>query len=188
MSVVDAVAIDDLVERARRHDPSAFTSLVAPRLAGWLRTATAILGNDPDARDALQAALTSAWSNLAALRDPNQFEAWLTRILVNECRHTLRRRARSNVRELHIDERMLDRHRSSGETPDPAASVAERSALERAFERLSGEARTLLVLHHLERRPVDAIAVVLRIPPGTVKSRLHAARRALERELEQESR
>jgi DNA-directed RNA polymerase specialized sigma24 family protein len=43
------------------------------------------------------------------------------------------------------------------------------------------------VLHHLEQLPVGAIAEVLAIPPGTVKSRLYAARKALERELEKEA-
>ena len=44
----------------------------------------------------------------------------------------------------------------------------------------------MLVLHHLERRPLSAIAAALVIPVGTAKSRLHAARAALERALETE--
>ena len=77
--------------------------------------------------------------------------------------------------------------------PDPrepalASRLAERDALERAFDRLSADERTLLVLHHHEARPLTEIAALLDVRVGTVKSRLHAARRALERALEVESR
>jgi RNA polymerase sigma-70 factor (ECF subfamily) len=71
---------------------------------------------------------------------------------------------------------------------DHADGVGERQALERAFERLSVDERTLLVLHHLDGRPVASIADVLGVPAGTAKSRLFAARRALERALAREDR
>jgi RNA polymerase sigma-70 factor (ECF subfamily) len=64
--------------------------------------------------------------------------------------------------------------------------VIDRVALERAFERLDADARTMLVLHHVDGRGVAEIAAVLAIPAGTAKSRLFAARKALERALERE--
>jgi len=70
---------------------------------------------------------------------------------------------------------------------DPAGEVVNRRALERAFERLSVDDRTLLVLHHLDQRSVAWIAGALGIPEGTAKSRLHAARRSLERALAREA-
>ncbi|HEY4189530.1 MAG TPA: sigma factor-like helix-turn-helix DNA-binding protein, partial [Candidatus Limnocylindrales bacterium] len=60
-------------------------------------------------------------------------------------------------------------------------------ALERAFDRLSIDERTILVLHHLDGRPLTSIAAVLGIPEGTAKSRLFHARRSLERALEREA-
>jgi RNA polymerase sigma-70 factor (ECF subfamily) len=57
-------------------------------------------------------------------------------------------------------------------------------SLLRAFDRLSVEDRHILVLHHLHDLPLTDVAAQLRIPVGTAKSRLHAARRALERALE----
>ncbi len=188
MATLDVGTLSELIDRARGRDEAAFTVLVGPRLEGLLRIATAILGHEADARDALQIALTSAWANLPGLRDADRFEAWLTRIVVNECRHALRRRARTRVRELPMEHVLAAQARGSLHTAGPEASLAERLAFERAFERLPGEARALLVLHHLERLPIDVIAQILAIPAGTVKSRLHAARRALERELEKESR
>jgi RNA polymerase sigma factor (sigma-70 family) len=105
--------------------------------------------------------------------------AWLDQSLVNARRTSLRRRSR--VREIRMPDGF------DAEAPQAAADrVAERDALERAFGGLTIEQRTILVLHHLERRPLSAIAVALAIPVGTAGSRLHAARTALERLLETE--
>ena len=68
---------------------------------GILRTARAILRNEAEAHDAAQQALVSAWVHLPKLRDPDRFDVWLNRTLVNACRETLRRRGRS--REIDLD-------------------------------------------------------------------------------------
>jgi len=176
-----------LVEQARLGDRIAFERLVEPWIEPAFRTALAILGREADARDATQDALLAAWRNIRSLRDPDRFDAWLGRIHVNACRAIGRRRGRSAVREIPLS--MLPdpdepASRSRG-LEEESASIDE---LEHAFARLSVEQRTILVLHHLERQPVARIAAVLGIPEGTAKWRLHAARAALERALEEERR
>lgn len=172
------------IARARSGDASAFEELVEARVGPMTRTAMAILGREDEARDAVQDALLTAWRELAALRDPGAFDAWLTRILVNRCRRGLRRIGLRRVREIPVHVLgEADEPRSDDLSP----SVDGRRALERAFERLSVEDRTLLVLHHLDGRSVASIAEVLGVPAGTAKSRLFAARRALDRALEREA-
>ena len=146
------------------------------------RTAMAILGHEADARDAVADALGSVWRGLPQLRDPLAFEAWSTRILVHACRRSLRRRGRERVREVAID------GQAGLGVSDPADAASGRITLERAFDRLDADVRAILVLHHLEGRPLREIASILGVPVGTAKSRLHTARRALERALERESR
>src|SRR4051794_16302320 len=179
-AIVDLGALD----RARDGDLSAFDALVEARVGSMLRTAMAITGDEADARDAVQDALVSAWRQLGSLRDPGAFDAWLTRILVNRCRHGLRSRGRLRAREVPVEAADELAGRPGDE---PGRAVVERRALERAFDRLSADERTLLVLHHLEGRPVASIAAVLGIPVGTAKSRLSAARRSLEGALEREA-
>ncbi len=70
--------------------------------------------------------------------------------------------------------------------PDSAAARIDEAAVLAAFEHLSVDDRHILVLHHLHDLPLAQIAVQLRIPVGTAKSRLWSARRALERALEAE--
>jgi len=176
-----------LVEQARLGDRVAFERLVEPWIEPAFRAALAILGREADARDATQDALLDAWRNMRSLRDPERFDAWLGRIHINACRAIGRRRGRSAVREIPLS--MLpdpDEPASRGRgLEEESASLDE---LEHVFARLSVEQRTILVLHHLERRPVARIAAVLGIPEGTAKWRLHAARAALERALEEERR
>lgn len=172
------------IARARNGDASAFEELVEARVGPMTRTAMAILGREDEARDAVQDALITAWRELAALRDPVAFDAWLTRILVNRCRRGLRRIRLRRVREIPVDDVAADDEPRGG---DMAAAVGDRRSLEQAFDRLSVDERTLLVLHHLEGRSVASIAEVLGVPAGTAKSRLFAARRALERALNREA-
>ena len=172
----------DLVGRARHGDLDAFTALAGARLAAMTRTATAILGDETEAHDAVQEALISVWRELPALREPERFDAWAGRILVNACRHALKRRIRSRVREIVLQPEAADGPLVGAR----ADSLGDEDALNRAFERLDGEQRSLLVLHHLEDRPLTEIAALLGIPAGTAKSRLFTARRALQRALERE--
>jgi RNA polymerase sigma-70 factor (ECF subfamily) len=176
-----------LVERAQAGDQEAFAALVERWLEPSLRTAYAIVGNEADARDATQDAFLQAWRELPHLRDPGSFDAWLNRILVNRCRTLRHRGRRTTVHEIHLS--VLP------ETGEPAAldppgddGAVSLDAFEHAFQRLSMPDRTILVLHHLQHRPLVDIAAGLGIPIGTAKSRLFAARKALERALEAELR
>jgi RNA polymerase sigma-70 factor, ECF subfamily len=167
------------VEAALAGDDAAFEALVLDGLPRTYRMALAILGSEADARDAVQEAWVSVWRQMPSLRDPARFDPWLDQILVNACRAGLRKRRR--VREIALDDNF------DIEAPQPGPDhITEREALQHAFNGLSVEQRTLLVLHHLERRPLTAIAELFGIPVGTAKSRLHAARSALERTLEAE--
>lgn len=175
-----------LIEQAARGDADAFDAVLAPRLDRLFRMAVAITRNEADAYDAVQEACLLAWRELPRLRDTSRFDAWQTQILVNACRGLLRRRRRVSGREVEID---------LGDTMDrrySVASGAERlgdvEVIQRAFGRLDPTARSLLVLHYVEGRPLGEIASVLRIPVGTVKWRLWRARRALDKALEEERR
>jgi len=176
-----------LVEQARAGDRVAFERLVEPWIEPAFRIALAILGREADARDATQDALLDAWRNIRSLRDPDRFDAWLGRIHVNACRGIGRRRGRSAVREISLS-MLPDPDEPASRGRDLEEESASADELEHAFDRLSVEQRTILVLHHLERQPVTRIAAVLGIPEGTAKWRLHAARAALERALEEERR
>jgi RNA polymerase sigma-70 factor, ECF subfamily len=174
-----------LVERAQAGDREAFEILIRARLGRLLRLALSIVGNEADARDAVQEGCLRTWRELPRLREVDRFEAWLWRITINACRSSLRNRRRTNVHEIAVDALPADRppiDSGNGFADD----VTVRDAIRRAFGRLDADKRTILVLHHVEDRSVTEIAHLLGIPEGTAKSRLHSARRSLERALEME--
>lgn len=178
---------DALVDRARGGEERAFEELVAPCIEPAFRRALAVLGNESDARDAVQDALLDAWRGVHALREADRFDAWLGRIVLNACRAVGRRRGRSRVREIRIDlvEDAIPTRDADATPEDQDAGLDE---LERAFDRLQLPQRAILVLHHLEHRPVAEIAATLGVPVGTVMWRLHRARGALAHALEEERR
>jgi RNA polymerase sigma factor (sigma-70 family) len=171
-----------LVERSRAGDREAFEAIVAANLSSTFRTAMAILGSEADARDACQEAFLKAWRELPRLRDTSRFDAWLGRILVNACRTVLRTRQRRHVREIRVDDPAATHLSARGRAFDDR--LGDFDALERAFDRLSVAERALMTLHYLDHRPLAEIGHLLGVPEGTVKSRLHAARRSFERALE----
>ena len=177
-----------LVRRARLGDIAAFDALISTRLDRSYRLAWSILGNHADASDATQEAFVSAWRQLPRLRDPAAFDGWLNRIVANAARMSRRHRVR--LREIRLDgpdDALPPEPPSAGGTRSEIDDVAEVDAIGRAFDRLRPDDRLLLVLHHVEDRPVTEIARSLGIPEGTAKRRLHGARRALERAMEAEA-
>lgn len=146
------------------------------RIDAVYRVSFAITGDEADARDATQETFVAAWRQIRRLRDVERFDAWLQRVAVNSARMTLRARARRRVREIPSgDVAALAVVADQGR---PAPSDADRLGM--ALDRLPLDQRELLVLHHLEGYQVVEIATILEIPVGTVKSRLHTARRSLE--------
>lgn len=154
----------------------AFAAFDDPRLLQSYRLATLILRDRDEAEDATQEAIARAWSSWKTLRDPDRFDAWFDRILVNVCRNRMR-----HVRTIRVV--ALD---NAHEMPaaDSHGSTMARLTLEPAFARLNPEQRIIVVLRFWRDLPVEEIAERLSVPEGTVKSRLHYALKALREAIE----
>ena len=171
----------DLVEAARRGDREAYADLIRVRGDRLYALAQRIVRDVDRAEDALQEALVIAWRDLSGLRDPDQFDAWLHRLVVRAClaEATRDRRHFDSLRVLPVDVPI---------TTDEFLVVADRDQLERGFRRLPPQQRALLVLRHFEGRSLNEIAEILGIPEGTARSRLHHAHRAMRAALEADDR
>ena len=171
----------ELVDRAKRGDEEAFDALARSVGDRCMAIATWILRDADLAADAVQATLVRAWRELRTLRDPDRFDAWVHRILTNECYAEARRRARwsAKIRLLPVD-RAVD----SGDL----LTVDDRDQLDRAFRRLTLEQRSVLVFHHVLGLPLPEVAEQLGIPLGTAKSRLRLATAAMRASLDADAR
>jgi RNA polymerase sigma-70 factor (ECF subfamily) len=170
-----------LVERAMHGDEGAFDDLIE-RVGNQLHSVARRILRDPYlAEDATQRALLDAWRNLPQLRDPDRFEAWIYRLLVNACHAEARHegRHRGNLRLLEFDGPVV---------PDHATGVAMGQQLDQAFRRLGVEHRTVVVLVHYVGFSQAEAAAAMGTPTGTVRSRLHYALKYLREALEAKAR
>ena len=161
-----------LVERARDGDDVAFSELVDLDGDRCYAIAYRILRDVEQAQDAVQQAFLHAWRGLPRLRNAERFEVWLHRLVVNACYEELRR-----YRRWSTNLQALPNEGPGGS--DETISIDDRDALDRAFRRLSPEHRVVVVLHHHGGLPLAAIAEIVGVPVGTVKSRLHYGTQAM---------
>lgn len=182
MDAAEADLMDrDLVDQAQRGDQEAFAILARSHGDRLMSIAQRILRDVGRAEDAVQQTLVIAWRELPSLRDPDRFDAWLQRLLVNASYAEARR---SRAWNAHV--RILPVDGPAG--PDESLSLDDRDRLERGFRRLSVEQRAILVFtHYLGLSPTE-IADRLGIPAGTVRSRLHYAHRAMRAAIEADER
>ncbi len=172
----------DLVEKAMRGDHEAFSELARHAVDRMYSIARLILRDNVRAEDATQEALVAAWRTIHSLRDPERFDAWLRRILLNECYREARREKVRFRHEAHVEA-------INPENPfDAINALADRDQIERGFAHLKPDQRALLVLHFYVGLPVAETADALGIPVGTVKSRLHRTVELLRSSLEADAR
>src|SRR3954469_4626218 len=171
----------ELVERARGGDHDAFAALAAAAISRLDGAARLILRDPEQAKDAVQETLVRAWRDLRGLRDPDRFDAWLHRLLVNSCLNEAKRLRRHR---LDVELGPLDQPSAA----DGAMAIADRDELDRGFRRLAPDARALVVLHHYLDLPLPDVAAILGIPLGTAKSRLHRALQLMRASIEADAR
>ena len=130
------------------------------------RVAWSYLSNDRDVEDAVQDALIKAWEKRGSLRSADKFRPWLMQILVNQCKNVLRKRRKWSFFPLEEDT-------ASVEPPEDGAPVHE------ALQKLKPEQRIVMTLFYVDGYTMQEIADTLSIPLGTIKTRLHSARKQL---------
>ena len=168
-----------LIERSRRGDLDAFDRLVAAHQDRVYHAAYRITGNADDAHDAAQETFVKAFRALPRYRHEAAFATWLHRIAVNAALDIVRRRPQ--VPPVSLEDVVLP---ASAHNPDREAERREvQQRVHRALQQLSPDHRVIIVLRDLQGMAYEEIAAVLRIPLGTVRSRLSRARDALRRVL-----
>jgi RNA polymerase sigma-70 factor, ECF subfamily len=178
------VSADDrrFIAESRNGDTAAFGALVRRYQDRLYNTAYRLVGNAEDAQDVVQEAFLSAYQSLGSFKGDSLFFTWLYRIAVNTA-ISLKRKQRAVLRLGGPAAEPLDP--SDLSRPGHALEQAEQGQrVQQALGRLSPEHRAVLVLKDMEGQKYEAIAEVLGVPIGTVRSRLHRARLELRELLE----
>jgi RNA polymerase sigma-70 factor (ECF subfamily) len=163
----------DLLARSRAGDLHAFEALVRLYQNRIYNLAYRITGNHEDASDAAQDAFVRAFQALARFREDAAFSTWLYRIATNAALDLVRRRPTMPPVEVSVHHPAPD---------DPEREAARREVgrrLQAALANIPVEFRAAVVLCDLQGLSYEAIARVLGVPIGTVRSRISRGREAL---------
>ena len=153
-------------------DNNSFELLVTSQTDTMYRISMSMLKNEEDAKDAVHEAILIAYQNRNKLRQERYFGTWLIRILINQCNKTLK------ARERYKDNGNRLPDIASRDNPYISVEIGD------AIDRLPEKVRLTVILYYVEDYSVKEIKDVLRIPEGTVKSRLNKGRRLLKQYLE----
>ena len=148
-------------------DKEKFVSEIEAHSGMLYRVAWSILRNDDDCKDALQETALKAWEKRSTLRETSYFRTWITKILINACYDTQRKRHRI----VSLDS-----------IPDIPVSVPD-PALTEALAALPEKLRLPLMLVFSEGMSYAEAAETLRLPIATVRGRIHRGKEQLRKEL-----
>lgn len=154
------------VSKAKKGNKEAFLALIDENRLNLYRVARGILSNKEDIEDALQNTVIQSFQKINSLKKDEYFRTWIIRILINECNEVLRK----NKKITYLDE---------NNDTDVYTDSYENMDLTKAINFLSEELRITTVLFYFEDMSLKDIAKTLKIPEGTVRSRLTRARTKL---------
>lgn len=166
-----------LILRAQLGDLAAFTALVRAYHGRLLYFVRRLLGSPTEADDVVQEVWLVTYRQIGQLAHPDAFRAWLYRIARNKAVNLLRKR--KSFQPLPDDLPTPD-----DVDNDEAFLPTDPAAIHLALNALSPHHREVLVLRFLEQMPYEEMAETLGCHIGTIKSRLHHAKRALRRQME----
>lgn len=189
---LDELADVELVELARRQNGPAFRIIMQRNNQRLFRVARAVVRDDSEAEDVVQAAYVNAYAGLGSFRGEANLATWLTRIVLNEALG--RRRRQRQVVGLEVLDAgagrggpaMSDTQHMAADA-DPERAVARRQVrqlIETAVDGLPEIFRIVFVMRDVQELSIEETADVLGLPPATVKTRLHRARHQLRRALD----
>ena len=167
---------ENIIARARRGDADAFEQLVAAYRDQVFRLALRMCGNEADADEVAQEAFLSAWKALPNFRGDSRFSTWLYQLTSHAAIDLMRREKRQIAAEDIADVSAAD----PGPSPQQQAEQSEtRQVVRDAVLQLTPEYRQIVVLRYLEELSYEEIGAALKLPAGTVKSRLNRAKAQL---------
>ena len=165
----DLVEFSLLIKHAKNGDKEALLELIVAQKADYYKLAYVYMKNEDDAMDAMQDMIIILYENISKLRKDESFYSWSKTILVNCCKNKIKK----NNRLVSIDEIREENDENVIENPE------EKIALESYLSRLSFKHQEVIRLRYYLDLDYESISEMLKIPLGTVKSRLNSAMKYL---------
>ena len=183
----------EVIENCKAGDERAFAEIVLHSQKKVFNIAYRMLGNLEEAKDLAQEVFISVFESIKDLKEEIKFDAWLTQITLNHCRNRwkyLKRRQYFNSDSLDdpIETEDGNMPRAIVDPSDNPETLYEKKMIQQFIQRgllkLKEDQRELLVLRDLQGFSYEEMGVLLGLPEGTIKSKLHRARMDLKGILE----
>ena len=182
----------DLIRRAVAGEAGAVRQIIKTHNQRLYRLVRAVVRSNADAEDVLQEAYLRAFAGLAAFQGDSSLSTWLSRIALNAA--FMRQRAQKRLKRTAPpsgagEAEIIPFPHSSATSIDPERAMAQRQLLhlvEEATNALPDTFRLVFVARVIEGLSVEETAAVLDLPPATVKTRLHRARKLIRTRLEEQ--
>lgn len=172
-----------LVRQLKEGNKTSFDLLYEKYKNMALRTAYLITGNLSDSEDVVQDTFVKVWLHCRELKNESGFRAWMMQILVR----TAYKCGKKKSRELPDEEIMQKADkRQAASSMERVIAREEAERIARAVRTLPMKQRTVVALYYYQECSVSEIAAMLGVLEGTVKSRLHTARKLLRGKLREE--
>ena len=162
-----------LVSRAKNGDQEAFATLMEENKLYMYKTAKTILGNEEDVYDAIQDALISIYKGIGTLKDEKHLKTWMIRITMNKCYDIITKNNMARQKVVKFSNYVAETEEGEYE------KMLEGTELERTLNLIDEDLRLCTVLYYYNELSIKAIANLMNIPEGTVKSKLSRAREKL---------
>lgn len=172
---------EPLVRAARRGDDDAFYRLIQEHKAKLYKIAYAYFHNEADALEAIQEVTCRAYTRIGKLREPQFFNTWLTRIMINYCADERRKRNRWTARITDLDLEHAD-----VPAEDAQSASLSKMMVQTALARMEDKYQTIIQLKYFHDLTIAEIAKTMKRPEGTIKTWLHQALKGLRKHLEKE--
>ena len=168
---------NNIVLRAKKGDDQAFEKLIKAYESKMYKTAKSILECEDDINEAIQQTIILIYDKLYQLRNEEKIGSWIIRILINQCKKIYKQNELRNKKNINLEDN-IERINISDEKDDY-------SFVNDAIKRLDIKYREIIILYYYDELKIKDIARILKMPLGTIKTRLNRGRKKLNEILEE---
>lgn len=175
MKQITSLSDEEVVELVRSKDQELYVHLVNRYQEKLLRYAVYLIGDEQMAQDAVQTALIKAFQNLQGFNTDKKFSSWLYRIAHNEAINTVKK----NHREKNLQTEIWQTIKSSQDVESEYDRKEMQVYIKKSLDKLPNSYKAPLTLFYLEERSYEDISDILRLPIGTVGTRINRGKKIL---------
>lgn len=169
----------EIIKQAQKGNEEAFNQLFQCYYGKAYGIAWQITKNDADAKDVIQEAFLSIHASLKDLREPENFSAWMRMIIISKCNKLFRKKHDFPIDPNNFNVSSKSEYRTYMSPHEQSSYINEQEVLRKLISNLKPKYQIILEYVYLKQFKIDEVATLLNISSGTVKTRLHRARKDL---------